>query len=154
DRSGHHDGRRRVALRGVQGAALRPAAAAVAHGRGGTARSQGRPRLLRVRPMTAIAQMGPSTPEPAATEPTTRPRHAEVPRAQRTIEALRDVGLDDLLVAERFAHVDAATVASVVDEFVRFVDEVVTPTDRDGDVIGCTVDVDASTVTTAPGSVD
>ncbi len=37
---------------------------------------------------------------------------------------------------------------------MRFVDEVVTPTDRDGDVVGCTVDIDASTVTTAPGSVD
>ena len=99
--------------------------------------------------MTAIAQMGPSS-----TPSAPRPRHAEIPRAQRTIDALRDVGIDDLLSAERFAHVDPATVEAVVDEFVRFVDEVVTPTDRDGDVVGCTVDVDAATVTTAPGSVD
>ncbi len=58
--------------------------------------------------MTAIAQMGPSTPPV-----TPRPRHAEITRSQRTIEALRDVGIDDLLGADRFAHVDPTTVAAV-----------------------------------------
>ena len=43
--------------------------------------------------MTAIAQLGPSS-----TPSAPRPRHAEIPRAQRTIDALRDVGIGDLLI--------------------------------------------------------
>jgi 3-hydroxybutyryl-CoA dehydrogenase len=52
DRPRHDDGGGRVALRGVQGAALRPAAAAVAHGRRRAAGPQDRPRLLRVPALT------------------------------------------------------------------------------------------------------
>ncbi len=46
DRTRHHQGRRRVALRGVQGAPLRPAAAAGPDGRRRPARAQDRTRLL------------------------------------------------------------------------------------------------------------
>ena len=86
--------------------------------------------------------------------PAARLRHGEVPRARRTMEALADVGLAELLTHDAFSHVDPATVEAAVEEFVRFVDEVVAPTDRAGDQIGCTVDPDTASVTTAPGSIE
>ena len=70
------------------------------------------------------------------------------------MDALRDVGIEALLTSDRFDHVDVDTVGAVVEEFVRFVDDVVAPTDRDGDVVGCRVDTDAATVTTSPGSIE
>ena len=51
------------------------------------------------------------------------------------MDALRDVGIEALLTSDRFDHVDVDTVGAVVEEFVRFVDDVVAPTDRDGDVV-------------------
>ena len=51
-RARHHHGRGELALRGVQGAALRPAAAVGPHGRGRAARPQVRPRLLRLQGLT------------------------------------------------------------------------------------------------------
>ena len=46
DRPGHHQGHRRVDVRGVQGAAVLAAAAAAAHGRRGAARQEERQGLL------------------------------------------------------------------------------------------------------------
>ncbi len=45
-------------------------------------------------------------------------------------------GLDDLLAADAFAHVDGETVDFVLDEVGRFMAEVIAPTNRDGDTIG------------------
>jgi len=86
--------------------------------------------------------------------PTTTARHGEIPRARRTVDALHDVGLAELLGLAAFDHVDAATVEAAVGEFVRFMDEVVAPTDRAGDQVGCTIDPGTGAVTTAPGSAE
>ena len=55
DRPGHHQGRRRVAVRGVQGAAVRRPAAAAADGRRRPARPQDRPRASTRTPDAAVA---------------------------------------------------------------------------------------------------
>ena len=52
DRPRHHRGGRRLDVRRVQGAPVRAAAVALAHGRGGAARPQGRPRVLQLHQVT------------------------------------------------------------------------------------------------------
>lgn len=75
-------------------------------------------------------------------------------RVELTSAALDDVGISDLLSLDAFTHVGRDDVDAVVGEFVRFVDEVVAPTDRDGDQIGCTYDSASGRVTTPPGFVE
>ncbi len=58
-------------------------------------------------------------------------------------------GLGGVVAAERFAHVDAATVHDVLAEVGRLMAEVVAPTNRDGDLVGSVRDDDGS-VTTPP----
>ena len=57
--------------------------------------------------------------------------------------------LGGVVAAERFAHVDAATVHDVLAEVGRMMAEVVAPTNRDGDLIGSVRNDDGS-VTTPP----
>ena len=74
-----------------------------------------------------------------------------VDRSSLTIAALQDAGMADLLASDRFAHIDEADVEAVVKEYVRFCDEVIAPTDRDGDRLGCAFDPVDQTVRTPPG---
>ena len=67
------------------------------------------------------------------------------------LDALDAVGLSALLEIDAFAHVDRATVATLVEEFGRFVDEVIVPTDAIGDRVGSTYDPATSEVTTPEG---
>src|SRR4051812_40624033 len=63
---------------------------------------------------------------------------------------LRHVGqLDDLAATERYAHADYETVASVLEEEGRFMQEVFAPLNRSGDVEG--LKLDAGVVTTPTG---
>ena len=65
--------------------------------------------------------------------------------------ALRHVaGAETLAAYEAFAHADAEMVDGLLEEAGRFFDEVVAPTNRDGDTVGTTRNADGS-VTTAPG---
>jgi alkylation response protein AidB-like acyl-CoA dehydrogenase len=50
-----------------------------------------------------------------------------------------------------FAHADPETVYGLVDEFARFVSDVLAPLDRGGDTNGATFDPNTGAVTTAPG---
>jgi alkylation response protein AidB-like acyl-CoA dehydrogenase len=74
-------------------------------------------------------------------------------RATLASQAFDDVGLSELLATDRFSHVDRADVDAAVAEFARFAAEVVAPTDRDGDRIGCRFDPATGQVTTPPGLV-
>ena len=67
------------------------------------------------------------------------------------LDALDAVGLGSLLELDAFAHVDRDMVATLVEEFGRFVDEVIVPTDRVGDEVGSTYDPVTSEVTTPEG---
>ena len=67
------------------------------------------------------------------------------------LDALDAVGLSALLEIDAFAHVDRATVTTLVEEFGRFVDEVIVPTDAIGDRVGSTYDPATSEVTTPEG---
>jgi alkylation response protein AidB-like acyl-CoA dehydrogenase len=107
-----------------------------------------------VRARVPESDLGASGDAGAQTDAGARPRHGELPRARRTLDALADVGLAELLTHEAFAHVEGDSVEAAVEEFVRFIDEVVAPTDRAGDQIGCNVDPDTASVTTAPGSIE
>jgi len=50
-----------------------------------------------------------------------------------------------------FGHADPETVYGLLDEFARFVSDVLAPIDRTGDTVGATYDPATSSVTTAPG---
>jgi alkylation response protein AidB-like acyl-CoA dehydrogenase len=68
---------------------------------------------------------------------------------QFALEHLVDLpGLSKLQV---FAHADPATVYGLLDEFGRFVSEVLVPLDRAGDSVGSTFDASSGQVTTPPG---
>ena len=67
------------------------------------------------------------------------------------LDALDAVGLSALLEIDAFAHVDRATVTTLVEEFGRFVDKVIVPTDAIGDRVGSTYDPATSEVTTPEG---
>ena len=55
--------------------------------------------------------------------------------------------LEALLATERFGHVDADSIAAVVEEVGRFMAEEVAPTNVDGDRIGSSWQADGSVVT-------
>jgi len=55
--------------------------------------------------------------------------------------------LDDLLATDRFGHVDADSIAAVIEEVGRFMAEEVAPTNVDGDRIGSKWQPDGSVVT-------
>ncbi|MGB6057512.1 MAG: acyl-CoA dehydrogenase family protein, partial [Microthrixaceae bacterium] len=80
-----------------------------------------------------------------------RTRHQERSRTELTMRALDDIGLGELLELKAFADVDRDTVEAAVGEFVRFMDEVVAPTDQIGDRIGNVHDAETGSVTTPPG---
>ncbi len=67
------------------------------------------------------------------------------------LDALDAVGLGSLLQLDAFAHVDREMVTTLVEEFGRFADEVIVPTDRVGDEFGSTYDPTTSEVTTPEG---
>ncbi len=67
------------------------------------------------------------------------------------LDALDAVGLPALLELDAFAHVDRDTVTTLVEEFGRFVDEVIVPTDVVGDRVGSVHDPVTGTVTTPEG---
>ncbi len=75
---------------------------------------------------------------------------------------LRDIGfvLDAIVdlgsVSELpgFEHADPATTAGILDEYARFMVDVVAPLDRVGDTHGIKLDADTGEVTTAPGFVE
>ena len=51
--------------------------------------------------------------------------------------------LDGITATELFAHAEADTIFSVLDEVGRFIADVVAPTNRDGDTVGATWHPDA-----------
>ena len=59
----------------------------------------------------------------------------------RIMQAMRTVGLADLLALPAYADLDEAAVRDVVAGFGRLASEVIAPTDRIGDVQGATLDV-------------
>jgi hypothetical protein len=67
------------------------------------------------------------------------------------LDALDAVGLPALLELDAFAHVDRDTVTTLVEEFGRFVDEVIVPTDVVGDRVGSVHDPITGAVTTPEG---
>ncbi|MGZ4711269.1 MAG: acyl-CoA dehydrogenase [Acidimicrobiales bacterium] len=67
------------------------------------------------------------------------------------LDALDAVGLPTLLGLDAFAHVDREMVATLVEEFGRFVDEVIVPTDEIGDRVGSVFDPATGEVTTPEG---
>jgi 3-(methylthio)propanoyl-CoA dehydrogenase len=62
-------------------------------------------------------------------------------------------GLDEISRIDAFRHVDADTVAGLLDEAARFTSEVVAPLGRTGDTVGSMLGADGA-VTTPPGYVD
>ena len=64
------------------------------------------------------------------------------------------VDLEALAKLPVFAHADADTVFGLLDEFGRFVEEVLVPLDRVGDTTGSTFDPATNQVTTPPGWSD
>lgn len=65
--------------------------------------------------------------------------------------ALETAGLAELLELAEFSHVDAETIAAVLAELGRFASEVIAPTDRAGDLEGCSLDAASGAVTTPLG---
>jgi alkylation response protein AidB-like acyl-CoA dehydrogenase len=65
------------------------------------------------------------------------------------LENLVDIAALSKLPA--FAHADPDTVYGLLDEFGRFVSDVLAPLDREGDTTGARFDPDSGAVTTAPG---
>ena len=61
------------------------------------------------------------------------------------------VDLAALAKLDGFEHADPDTVYGLLDEFGRFVSEVLTPIDRAGDTVGSTFDPATNAVTTPPG---
>ncbi|HTO00180.1 MAG TPA: hypothetical protein VL068_05850, partial [Microthrixaceae bacterium] len=78
-------------------------------------------------------------------------RYEERSRTELTMQALDDIGLGELLQLKAFADVDRETVEAAVGEFVRFMGEVVAPTDQSGDRVGNIHDAETGSVTTPPG---
>jgi len=64
------------------------------------------------------------------------------------------VDLPALSKLPAFGHADPETVYGLLDEFGRFVSEVLAPLDRGGDASGATFDPSTGSVTTAPGWAD
>jgi 3-(methylthio)propanoyl-CoA dehydrogenase len=64
------------------------------------------------------------------------------------------VDLDALAKLPVFAHADAETVRGLLQEFGRFVEEVLGPIDRTGDAIGSSFDAATNLVVTPPGWTD
>ena len=64
--------------------------------------------------------------------------------------SLELVGAGELSRYEAFAHADADTVTSLLEEFGRLSGQVISPTNEIGDRIGLTVDTKAATITTPP----
>ncbi|GAC1540341.1 MAG: acyl-CoA dehydrogenase [Acidimicrobiales bacterium] len=69
-----------------------------------------------------------------------------------TLEHLVD--LPSLSKLEVFGHADAETVYGLLEEFGRFVAEILAPLDRVGDTVGSTLDPVTHEVTTPPGFVE
>jgi len=69
------------------------------------------------------------------------------------LDALDAAGLPALLELDAFAHVDRDMVTTLVEEFGRFVDEVIVPTDAIGDDVGSRHDPATGEVTTPEGFV-
>ena len=68
--------------------------------------------------------------------------------------SLRHVAdLDSLAKLDGYEHADPELIDGLLEEAGRFFDEVIAPTNRDGDKIGTTLNEDGS-VTTAPGFAD
>ena len=68
--------------------------------------------------------------------------------------SLRHVAdLDSLAKLDGYEHADPELIDGLLEEAGRFFDEVIAPTNRDGDKIGTTLNDDGS-VTTAPGFAD
>ena len=61
------------------------------------------------------------------------------------------VDLDELCQFEPFAHTDADTISGVLDEYGRFVADVIGPLNRPGDVVGSVHDPATNTVKTPDG---
>jgi alkylation response protein AidB-like acyl-CoA dehydrogenase len=70
------------------------------------------------------------------------------------IEALDVAGLDELLAAPSFSHVDRSTVEAAIIEFGRFAQEVIAPTNQVGDVERSTLDPTDGSVRTPTGFFD
>jgi len=66
------------------------------------------------------------------------------------ITAMRVVGLDDLLGLPEFAELDLDTIADVLRGFGSLASEIITPTDRNGDLTGATLDAATASVHVAP----
>ncbi|GAC1592966.1 MAG: acyl-CoA dehydrogenase [Acidimicrobiales bacterium] len=69
-----------------------------------------------------------------------------------TLEHLVD--LPSLSKLEVFGHADPETVYGLLDEFGRFVADILAPLDRVGDTVGSTLDPVTHEVTTPPGFID
>jgi alkylation response protein AidB-like acyl-CoA dehydrogenase len=67
------------------------------------------------------------------------------------LEALDAVGLPSLLELPAFAHIDHDLVATLLDQFGRFADEVIVPTDAVGDRVGSLLDPTTGGVVTPEG---
>ena len=65
--------------------------------------------------------------------------------------ALDTVGIDDILSLDAYRHADRRDIDAALTEFGRFATEVITPTDRRGDLAGSTLDTSTASVTTPPG---
>ena len=61
------------------------------------------------------------------------------------------VDLDELCQFEPFAHTDAETIAGVLEEYGRFVSDVIAPLNRPGDLVGSVHDPATNTVKTPDG---
>jgi alkylation response protein AidB-like acyl-CoA dehydrogenase len=77
---------------------------------------------------------------------------APLPNIRFALEHLVDLAAVSKLPP--FAHADPETVYGLLDEFGRFVAEVLAPLDRGGDVAGATFDARSGEVATAPGWKD
>ncbi len=61
------------------------------------------------------------------------------------------VGLDDLVALPAFEHADLSTVVSLLEEFARVTEEIISPTNVTGDREGIRVDLVESTIATPTG---
>lgn len=72
-------------------------------------------------------------------------------RARLTLDALDDLGIESLITQPAFEHLASDDIEVTIDEYCRFMDEVMAPTARAGDTVGCRFDPESGRISTPPG---